>query len=221
MAGVWRLFAVQGRGLSSCIFDLLSSITTRSGGLAVCVFVVASDTEPFIICRIVPELKGNIMTLRKTLLAAAAGGILATAPIASIGHADSGIQLGQLACDVEGGIGFIFGSSKNLACTFTPANDRYATETYTGTIDKYGIDIGVTGETVILWTVVAAQEDKYAPHALAGTYSGATASAAIAVGLGANVLVGGSSEAFALQPVSVSGSSGINVAVGFAQIKLH
>lgn len=161
------------------------------------------------------------MTFRKTLLAAAAGGILAATSIASTSHAESGVQLGQLSCDVEGGIGFIFGSSKNLTCTFTPANDRHPIETYTGTIDKYGIDIGVTGETVILWTVVAAQEEKYAPRALAGTYSGATASAAFAVGLGANVLVGGSSEAFALQPLSVSGSSGINVAVGFAQIKLH
>lgn len=189
--------------------------------MAVCVFVVASDTEPFIICCIVQALKGNIMTFRKTLLAAVAGGILAATPIASTSHAESGVRLGQLTCDVEGGIGFIFGSSKNLACTFTPANDSYPIETYTGSIDKYGIDIGVTGESVILWTVVAAQEEKYAPRALAGTYSGASASAAFAVGLGANVLVGGSSEAFALQPVSVSGSSGINVAVGFAQIKLH
>lgn len=184
-------------------------------------FFIASATEPSIICPVVWELKGHIMTFRKTLLAAAVGGVLAATPIASTSHAESGVQLGQLACDVEGGIGFIFGSSKNLACTFTPANDRHPIETYTGTIDKYGIDIGVTGESVILWTVVAAQEEKYAPRALAGTYSGATASAAFAVGLGANVLVGGSSEAFALQPVSVSGSSGINVAVGFAQIKLH
>ncbi|WP_306257867.1 DUF992 domain-containing protein [Pararhizobium sp. IMCC21322] len=161
------------------------------------------------------------MTFKKTLLAAAAGGLLAATPIASTGHADSGIQLGQLACDVEGGIGFIFGSSKDLACTFTPANDSYPVEVYTGTIDKYGIDIGVTGDAVILWTVVAAEEEKYAPRALAGTYSGATASAAFAVGLGANVLVGGSSEAFALQPLSVSGASGVNVAVGFAQIKLY
>lgn len=161
------------------------------------------------------------MTFKTTLLASAGAALLAVAPIASTSHADSGIQLGQLACDVDGGTGFIFGSSKDLICTFTPANDRYQVETYTGTIDKYGIDIGFTGDSVILWTVVAAEEEKYAPHALAGTYSGATASAAFAVGLGANVLVGGSSDAFALQPVSVSGSSGVNVAVGFAQINLY
>lgn len=198
-----------------------TATTTKSGGLGFCVFLVASDTEPFIIWRIVLGLKGNIMTFRNSFLAAVAGGILAATPIASTSYAESGIQLGQLACDVEGGIGFIFGSSKNLVCTFTPANDRYSIETYTGSIDKYGIDIGVTGDAVILWTVVAAEEEKYAPRALAGTYSGATASAAFAVGLGANVLVGGSSEAFALQPLSVSGSSGVNVAVGFAQIKLR
>ncbi len=161
------------------------------------------------------------MTFKQTILASAGAALLAVAPIASTAHADKGIQLGQLSCDVEGGIGFIFGSSKNLTCTFTPANDRYKVETYSGTIDKYGIDIGFTGDSVILWAVVAAEEEKYAPQALTGTYSGATASAAFAVGLGANVLVGGSSDAFALQPLSVSGSSGVNVAVGFAQIKLY
>ena len=118
------------------------------------------------------------------------------------------------------GIQFVFGSSKELTCTFTPANDSFAPETYTGTINKYGIDIGVTGKSVILWTVVAAEGNQYEPGALAGKYSGATASAAFAAGLGANVLVGGSSKSFALQPVSVSASEGVNVAVGLAQVEL-
>jgi len=74
---------------------------------------------------------------------------------------------------------------------------------------------------VIAWTVVAAEEEIYAPRALAGTYSGATASAAFAAGLGANILVGGSDSSYALQPLSVSASEGVNVAVGFVQIKLN
>ncbi|MDF2370018.1 MAG: DUF992 domain-containing protein [Rhizobiaceae bacterium] len=156
------------------------------------------------------------------ILKVAAIASLAFTSVTSIANSqESGIQLGQLTCDVEGGVGFVFGSSKDLTCTFMPANDSFAEETYTGTIDKYGIDVGVTGKSVIAWTVVAAEEEIYAPRALAGTYSGATASAAFAAGLGANILVGGSDRSYALQPLSVSASEGVNVAVGFAQIKLN
>ncbi|MGE0847285.1 MAG: DUF992 domain-containing protein, partial [Flavobacteriaceae bacterium] len=88
-------------------------------------------------------------------------------------------------------------------------------------IDKFGIDIGVTGKSIILWNVVAASGDVYKPGSLAGAYGGAGASAAFAVGLGANVLVGGSQDSFALQPVSVSGETGVNVAVGLSRITLN
>ncbi len=155
------------------------------------------------------------MTLLKKLLIATA---LAALP-ATTAHS-AGVQLGQLTCEVAGGVGFVFGSSKNLECTFTPANDRFEVEQYRGVINKYGIDIGVTRKTVILWTVVAAEKDKFVAGALAGTYSGATGEASFGAGLGANALVGGSRKSFALQPVSVSGGTGVNVAAGFAQIKL-
>lgn len=152
----------------------------------------------------------------RTLATATALVALATVP----SHAQSGIQLGQLTCEVAGGVGFIFGSSKNLTCTFTPANSERPQETYKGSIDKFGVDIGVTGKSVILWTVVAAENDKIAPGQLSGTYAGATAEAAFAAGLGANVLIGGSAKNIALQPVSVSASRGVNVAAGFARVKL-
>lgn len=155
------------------------------------------------------------MKLSTILSAALVAGALMGA---SAAKAEGGVQLGQLNCEVAGGAGFIFGSSKELNCTFNSADGTE--ETYTGVINKYGIDIGVTGKAVILWTVVAAEADKYQPGALAGTYSGASAQAAFAAGLGANVLVGGSSDSFALQPVSVNATEGINVAVGFAQVKL-
>lgn len=154
-------------------------------------------------------------TLAATMLAAAS--FTALPAMAQ----DGGVQLGQLVCQVDDGTGFVFGSSKDLLCTFAPANDSFPEETYTGVINKYGIDIGVTGEAVILWTVVAAETDVFEPRALSGTYTGATASAAFAAGLGANVLVGGSNTSFALQPVSVSVSEGVNVAVGIAEVILN
>ena len=133
---------------------------------------------------------------------------------------DSGVEIGQLNCQVAGGAGFIFGSSKNLSCTFSHIDGSIPDEVYAGNIQKYGIDIGVTGKQVILWTVVSAESDLYEPGALEGTYSGATASAAFVAGLGANVLLGGSQNSFALQPLSVSAGTGVNIAVGLAQINL-
>ena len=167
------------------------------------------------------QLRGLIMTLRNNIIALTSAATLAALPIASTAYAqDAGVQLGQLTCDVDGGTGFVFGSSKDMTCSFTPANASEPTETYVGQIDKYGVDIGFTGKSIIGWTVVAAESDKYAPNALAGTYSGASASAAFAAGLGANVLVGGSAASFALQPLSLSASEGANIAVGFTQITL-
>ncbi|MGE0232405.1 MAG: DUF992 domain-containing protein [Flavobacteriaceae bacterium] len=155
----------------------------------------------------------------RTTLAAAAVALIAMAPGIAKAQA-GGVELGRLTCEVEGGAGFVFGSTKNLLCTFKHAGNAFPSEVYTGQIQKFGIDIGVTGKSVIVWGVVAAEPDIYAPGSLAGTYGGAGASAAFAVGLGANVLVGGSRDSFALQPLSVSGETGVNVAAGITRITL-
>jgi hypothetical protein len=49
---------------------------------------------------------------------------------------------------------------------------------------------------------------------------GVTAEAAWAAGLGANILVGGSKKGFALQPLSVEGHTGANVAAGVVEVEL-
>ena len=130
-----------------------------------------------------------------------------------------GVKLGTLTCNVSSGWGFVFGSSKNLRCVYTPDGVKKS-ERYTGTIDKFGIDIGYSSAGVILWTVFAPSKDVDA-GALAGKYVGATAEATIAVGLGANVLVGGSEKSIALQPLSISGQEGLNIAAGIASVELR
>ena len=50
----------------------------------------------------------------------------------------------MLDCAIGGGTGFIFGSSKDLSCTFTPADKSFAPEAYFGAVNKYGLDIGTT-----------------------------------------------------------------------------
>ena len=128
------------------------------------------------------------------------------------------VQVGRLSCAVEGGVGLILGSSKDMTCTFTRENGN--TETYTGNIKKLGLDIGITGRTRIVWLVFNAGDASYAPGALSGTYVGASGEATLGVGVGANWLIGGDRDSFMLQPWSVQGQTGVNLSVGFAGLTL-
>jgi hypothetical protein len=129
----------------------------------------------------------------------------------------SGVQAGVLTCNVSSGFGFIFGSSRALNCTYSPGPG--AAEHYSGTISKFGVDVDYVQSAVIVWTVVAPTAH-LAPGSLAGNFVGATAGATVGVGLGANVLVGGSGNSIALQPVSIEGNTGLNVAAGIGAITL-
>jgi hypothetical protein len=57
--------------------------------------------------------------------------------------------------------------------------------------------------------------------ALAGSYVGASAEATVGGGIGANVLVGGSNRTIEMQPLSLQGQAGLNVAAGVAGIDLY
>ena len=127
-------------------------------------------------------------------------------------------RTGVLNCDVSAGIGFIIGSQRTVICTFSP--DGGQSEVYTGTISRFGLDIGVTGGGHMVWAVFADYVGPQ-PSVLAGDYVGATAEATVAVGLGANVLIGGSNRQVALQPLSVSEQVGLNLAVGVADLRLR
>jgi hypothetical protein len=127
------------------------------------------------------------------------------------------VKAGVLTCDVAGGIGLIIGSQKQVRCVFTPELPG-PQEVYSGSITKFGLDIGITAAGVMVWAVFAGTTA--GPGFLAGDYVGATGDIAIAVGLGANVLVGGSNRTVALQPVSVSGQVGLNLAIGVADLRL-
>ncbi|MEI9992206.1 MAG: DUF992 domain-containing protein [Rhizomicrobium sp.] len=155
------------------------------------------------------------MKISTGLLGAVALAVIAIAAPAQA--APHGVNVGTLTCNVASGWGFVFGSSKDLHCTFRQ-NDRRV-EHYTGSISKFGVDIGYTEGGVLVWGVVAPSSDTRA-GALDGDYVGATAGATVGVGLGANVLVGGFDKSFALQPLSVSDNRGLNVAAGIGAISL-
>jgi uncharacterized protein DUF992 len=155
--------------------------------------------------------------VHKTVIAA----IIVAASAGQARAQDQGVELGVLDCAIGGGTGFIFGSSKDLSCTFTPADKTFAPEAYFGAVNKYGLDIGTTKQSVMQWLVLTPLKNIYAPGALAGDYVGASAEVTAAVGAGANLLVGGSSQAFTLQPLSLQTQTGINIAIGVSQFQLR
>jgi len=159
--------------------------------------------------------------MRHSLSAVALAVAAATLALAGGAHAQERVELGLLDCTVAGGTGFIFGSSKDLTCTFHPADDSRPNETYVGSIKKFGIDIGKTEQTIIKWGVLAPTRDDYAPGALAGNYGGVSGEATVGVGVGANALIGGSNETIVLQPVSVQAQEGLNIALGIASLELR
>jgi hypothetical protein len=129
----------------------------------------------------------------------------------------SGIKAGILTCNVDSGWGFVFGSTRDLKCTY--ADNNGSAERYGGHISKFGVDLGYHAGGIVAWAVLAPTSniDK---GALAGTYGGVTGGAAVGVGAGANVLIGGTQRSVALQPISVEGMTGINVAAGIASMEL-
>lgn len=149
--------------------------------------------------------------MKKTLFAST----LALAVLSAPALADGGVKLGVLNCDLSAGVGLILGGSQAASCVFQGPN---GSETYEGRISEVGLDVGFTDASVMSWAVFAPGQVNRG--ALQGTYVGATAEATVAVGLGANVLVGGSQNSIALQPVSVGGQAGLNVAAGLAKFTL-
>lgn len=154
-------------------------------------------------------------TLRCLMLSASMLGAFAF--VGSAEAATHGVKVGELTCGVASGWGFVFGSSKDLHCIFRQDN-RKAVH-YTGEISKFGVDIGYTEGGLLVWEVIAPSSD-VRPGALEGDYVGVSAGATAGIGIGANVLVGGFDKSFSLQPLSVSGNKGLNVAAGIGSISL-
>ena len=157
--------------------------------------------------------------MKRLIVCTMIGTTLAMAAPFAQAQEKKGATVGMLRCNEASGWGMVFGSTRDLKCVFSGSEKGAQPVNLTGTIKKYGIDIGFKENSVILWGVISTS-DKFTPGDLAGTYGGVTAEVAWAAGLGANVLVGGSKKGFALQPLSVQGFNGINLAAGVAEVEL-
>jgi hypothetical protein len=154
--------------------------------------------------------------MNKKFLAASLSGLAIFLAASAADARTSGIKLGVLNCDIAPGVGLLIGSSKKVTCTFRNRSGRV--ERYHGSIGKIGLDLGITGRGRAAWLVFA--PGSVGRSALSGTYVGGQASASVIVGLGANVLVGGFKNNINLQPISVQGQTGLNIAVGVASLNL-
>jgi hypothetical protein len=160
----------------------------------------------------------DLLMVRSVIALSAAA--LAALSLAGPAGAQAGrVKVGTLSCNIAGGVGFVIGSQKEVFCRFFPSYEGFAREAYVGVIRKFGLDIGATAGTDLVWAVYAPTTRRAWP--LAGNYAGATAEATVGLGAGANVLVGGSNRTVSLQPLSVQGQAGLNVAAGVADLELR
>ncbi|HEY3949034.1 DUF992 domain-containing protein [Phenylobacterium sp.] len=146
--------------------------------------------------------------------------ILLGALAGSLGFASqsmAAVKVGTLTCSESHGWGLVLGSSRHVQCVFSNGRD---TERYEGSINKIGVDLGYKSGAKVIWAVLA-PESGPREGALAGHYGGVTASATAGYGVGAHVLVGGFDRSITLQPVSVEGNRGLDVAAGIGELTLR
>jgi hypothetical protein len=150
--------------------------------------------------------------------------LVAATAVAALGvgalpaSAQTRVAAGTLSCTVAPGVSFIFGSTRQVNCIYYGTNG--VAERYIGEIDRWGVDIGYTNAATMMWAVLAGT-NTVPPGTLSGNYVGVAAAVTPGVGGAANVLVGGSNKTISLQPVSVEGNTGLNIAAGVGQLILR
>ena len=146
-------------------------------------------------------------------------GIAIAALMAPLAAADAmpPVRAGILQCQGGQNVGFVVGSVASLECVFQSEGRR--PEPYIATVRRIGVDLGFTEQTRFTWAVNA-PTGRVGRGDLSGNYGGVGANASVGVGGGGNFLVGGPQNSYALQPISVQGQTGLNVAAGIADLEL-
>jgi hypothetical protein len=180
----------------------------------------AAGTARLFVSLLASQFSAGDYFMRRSLIIAA--GVLTTLA-SSIGGAQAQqqmqrVQVGVLECRGGASIGFVVGSVTNLGCVLRA--EGMPEDRYIATIRKVGLDLGITQESALAWGVFAPVA-RLGPGGLSGDYVGAQGSATLGVGVGGNVLVGGSANSIALQPLSVQGQVGVSVAAGLESLELR
>jgi hypothetical protein len=165
----------------------------------------------------------QVVALRRTMMRSLPVAIALVATELFLGTsnvlAQNRVEAGTLTCRIGPGVGAVIASHRQMRCRFNPrSGDRV--EDYSGTITRFGLDVGVTAASVMTW-VVFVRTRAFRSGALAGHYIGASGDASLGAGAGAKALIGGSRRSTVLQPFSLVGQVGINLAVGITGLTLR
>jgi Protein of unknown function (DUF992) len=140
-------------------------------------------------------------------------------------NANSQVYIGALTCNVSGGTGYVFGSTKDLSCVYLTKDG--VSQAYDGKIRRFGIDVGYTKAGHMVWHVyqlggLVGATTSVNPRVLAGNYAGEQASVAANSSAGGNWLYGGSNNQIVLQATQIQDSrnAGYNLAYGIAEMSL-
>jgi hypothetical protein len=148
--------------------------------------------------------------------------VFSQAVLAGGSKTTAGTKVGVLSCKtVPGsGVNLLIHSTRNVTCEFKSSAgggaEYYKGETGIG----LGIDLNIKQDETIGFAVLSA-DFKAGTYQLAGKYAGAKASATVGLGAGAAVLVGGSDDSIVLQPIALSGSTGLGAAAGIGYLYLE
>ncbi|MDP1751181.1 MAG: DUF992 domain-containing protein [Reyranella sp.] len=134
-------------------------------------------------------------------------------------NANSRIIIGSLTCNIEGGTGYILGSSKSMDCVFL-GKDGAQSAQYTGTINKVGIDIGYTKAVHTIWRVYSLGSER-AATSLSGTYVGEQGTVAAGNQTGGNWIYGGPNAEIGMIASGVVKDAGYNLATGIAEMSIR
>ena len=134
------------------------------------------------------------------------------------GDSSPGVSSGLLECRGAMTTAYGFGSTRPVHCEFRPTVGR--NHYYAGTLERIGLDFGVSDQASMLWAVLAPSA-QIAPGALTGTYVGFTSGFALGPGFSANVLAAkDATKQITLQPVSISADSGLSISLAGATLTL-
>lgn len=128
------------------------------------------------------------------------------------------VSAGLLECRGEFATAYGFGSSRKVTCEFRPSMG--VNHYYAGTLERVGLDIGVSDQASMLWMVLAPSAQVEA-GALSGRYVGITSGFALGPGFSANLLAAQDpAQQITLQPLSVSSDSGLSLSLAGATLTL-
>jgi hypothetical protein len=162
-------------------------------------------------------MERKVMSMKFGACSAFAAALLGLASTTMPAHAY--VEVGMLSCRSPGTAGYIVFSARAFDCVFTPSSGA-PPQYYQGNVGRFGAQIGFTNDVALAWAVFAATS-RVGPGALAGGYIGVSGGVAVGIGAGANGLVGGLNNSFALQPISLEGQTGLNVIATVTGLDLH